>query len=228
MNKPPPEGGRRRPGPAPRLSRDLIAEAVLGVGFEEVTVTAVAQRLGATHAALYRHVADRDDLVRAAIERVADRAPKPELGGDWEQLLRGEAWVRWRIYTEYPGIRQAISGLTGAADPFAERSLPIMRHLADLGFPPAAALLATDTVIDLVDQSSMTAVNIRRAGPEETAQRLSQYFPDAEGDAEFRRVAYEAMVEDPDAWFARKLDVLLAGIRVTLAPGTAATPTGDA
>ncbi|MGO1049562.1 TetR/AcrR family transcriptional regulator [Crossiella sp. CA198] len=228
MTTSPPEGGRRRPGPAPRLSRDLIAEAVLGVGFEEVTVTAVAQRLSATHAALYRHVTDRDDLVRAAVERVADRAPQPELGPDWEQLLRGEAWVRWRIFTEYPGIRQAVAGLSWSTDPFGARSLPVVRHLISLGFPAEAALLATDVVIDMVDESAVTAVDTRRLGPAAVGQRIQDSFPDPELDADLRRIAFQAMVEDQDVWFGNKLDVVLAGIRVTLAPGTAGTPTGDA
>ncbi|WHT20722.1 TetR/AcrR family transcriptional regulator [Crossiella sp. CA-258035] len=227
MTTPPPTSGRRRPGPAPRLSRDLIAEAVLGVGFEEVTVTAVAQRLNATHAALYRHVTDRDDLVRAAIERVADRAPQPLLGPDWEELLRGEAWVRWRIFTEYPGIRQAISGLASPTDPFAARTLPVIRHLVVLGFAPDAAMLAADVVVDMVDESAVTAVDARRLGADAVAEQLRETFPGPD-DAELRRIAFEAMVEDQDEWFGAKLDVVLAGIRVTLTPGTAATPKGDA
>ncbi len=197
------------------------------MGFDEVTVTAVAQRLNATHAALYRHVTDRDDLVRSAVERVAARAPEPPLSDDWAECLRGEAWIRWRIFTEYPGIRQAVASMEWATEPFAARSLPLMQQLVALGFSAQQALLAVDLVIDQVDQSAMTAVSVRRMGAEKVRALVDSYFPEDQ-DEVLREIAYHAMAEDQDEWFASKLAVTLAGIRVTLAPGIPATPPGDA
>jgi AcrR family transcriptional regulator len=69
--------GPRRPGRPRRrvLSRDAIADAVIEVGFENLTLVAVAERLGVTHASLYGNVTDRDDLVIAAADRLIAGAP---------------------------------------------------------------------------------------------------------------------------------------------------------
>ncbi|MBN9179457.1 MAG: TetR family transcriptional regulator, partial [Microbacterium sp.] len=83
--------GRRRPGPAPRVTREAVADAALDLGFDGLTVTAVGDRLGVSHAALYRHVRDRDDLVRAATERLAERHPPPPPAEHWRETLTGGA-----------------------------------------------------------------------------------------------------------------------------------------
>jgi len=64
---------QRRPG-RPRIPRDRIIDAAVELvdtgGAEALTFRALAEHLGSGTATLYRHVADRAELVREAIDRI--------------------------------------------------------------------------------------------------------------------------------------------------------------
>jgi AcrR family transcriptional regulator len=85
--------GRRTGRPA-RISRQQIAEAALEVGLSDLTLKAVADHLGVTVAALYHHVDSKDDLVRLAADRSADRLTLPaDHGQHWAVWL-----LEWGVY----------------------------------------------------------------------------------------------------------------------------------
>lgn len=75
----------RRPGPKPSLTLDAIVEAALRIarsdGLPAVSMTAVAQSVGCSKMALYRHVSNHQDL-RAAMVDAALGEP-PSLSGTW-------------------------------------------------------------------------------------------------------------------------------------------------
>lgn len=50
--------GQRRRGRLPRISRDRIVEAAYELGIENLTMAAVAERLGVSHQSLYNWVQD--------------------------------------------------------------------------------------------------------------------------------------------------------------------------
>lgn len=86
----------RPAGRVPRntLSRARIVEAALGLfdaeGFEAVTMPLLAQRLGVGTMSLYRHVADKDDLVNAVAASVLAGVAVPGGDpGDWEGRVVG-------------------------------------------------------------------------------------------------------------------------------------------
>ena len=68
--------------PRNTLSRDRIVEAALALldeeGFEAVTMPSLAKRLGVGTMSLYRHVADKDDLIDAVAERVLSGVAVPD------------------------------------------------------------------------------------------------------------------------------------------------------
>ncbi|MBC7301154.1 MAG: TetR/AcrR family transcriptional regulator [Nocardia sp.] len=85
--------GRQRRSPVarggrPTLNADLIAAAMLELagrdGFRAVTMQVLAEHLGVTVRALYRHVRDRQDVVDRAVELWLATWPEPELdASDW-------------------------------------------------------------------------------------------------------------------------------------------------
>ncbi len=97
----------RRPGRPARLSQDAVldaAEATLArEGVEGVTIRRVADLLGVSPMALYRHVKDKDDLLVLLIDRLAQRLEYPALPGDprgrllalWKTLYDGLAAYPW-------------------------------------------------------------------------------------------------------------------------------------
>jgi AcrR family transcriptional regulator len=85
-----------RPRRVPRntLSRDRVVEAALALlderGFDAVTMPSVARRLGVGTMSLYRHVADKDDLIDAVAARVLGGVAVPEGdAADWEGRVVG-------------------------------------------------------------------------------------------------------------------------------------------
>src|SRR5213595_1160476 len=78
-----------------RLSREqvlrtAIARADTG-GLEALTMRTLAEELEVAPMALYRHVANRDDLVDAMVDFVFGEIGVPVGGGDWKSSMRRRA-----------------------------------------------------------------------------------------------------------------------------------------
>ena len=68
-----------------RIDRDAIAEAVLELGLDGISMKAVADHLGVSVAGLYHHVSNRRELPGAggralALHEPDARGPRPALG----------------------------------------------------------------------------------------------------------------------------------------------------
>jgi AcrR family transcriptional regulator len=97
----------RRPGRPARLSPESVldaADALLSSdGVEAVTIRRVAESLGVSPMALYRHVGDKDGLLLALVDRLAQRLEYPPLPTDprerlmalWKTLYQGLAAHPW-------------------------------------------------------------------------------------------------------------------------------------
>lgn len=91
-----------------RLDRAAIVTVALGIthehGIGAVTMRRIAEELGCSPMALYRHVADRHELLLAMLDDVAGRIELPRLADDpraeivalmraAHRVMAGEAWV---------------------------------------------------------------------------------------------------------------------------------------
>ena len=85
--------GQRRRGRPPRISRDDIVDAACELGIENLTMAAVAERLGVTHQSLYGWVQDRDELIDLVSDRLIRRLEikPPDDPADWRDSLRSYA-----------------------------------------------------------------------------------------------------------------------------------------
>jgi AcrR family transcriptional regulator len=96
----------RRRRPRGSLNPEAILDAAEAIaasdGFGALSMRAVAGSLGAAPMALYNHVATRDALVDALLDRVLHRfAPEPPTD-DWAEDLRRFARAHRRVLTEHP------------------------------------------------------------------------------------------------------------------------------
>jgi AcrR family transcriptional regulator len=77
------------------LSRDRILLAAVAVadqgGFDSLSMRNLAQELGAAPMSLYRHVANKDDLLDGMIDIVFSEIEFPVGGGDWRLAMRHRA-----------------------------------------------------------------------------------------------------------------------------------------
>ena len=95
---------RVKRGRPAQLSRDAVldaADAILASGgVDSVTIRRVADSLGSSPMALYRHVRDKDDLLLALVDRLAQRLEFPPLPAD----PRTRLLTLW--YTLYDGLAE--------------------------------------------------------------------------------------------------------------------------
>jgi AcrR family transcriptional regulator len=96
--------GGRAPGRPATLDRAIVLDAAAGLfddeGVEAVTLRRLAERLGVSPMALYRHVGNKDELLLALVDRLAARLVYPPCPSD----PRGTILVLWR--TLYEGLAE--------------------------------------------------------------------------------------------------------------------------
>ncbi|MFI6532108.1 TetR/AcrR family transcriptional regulator [Nonomuraea sp. NPDC050547] len=211
--------GRPR-GRPPRITRPAIADAALAVGFDNLTLATVGERLHVSHSALYRHVTDRQELVILAIDRAMQRAEWPRPTGDWRADLRAQAWAIWRLLDAHPGLIQEFLRLTRFPSQIMVRFGAAVRLLVSCGFTPERAFLAVDTVFDLtVDVFGRGQQMDRPAADGPVRVATADAWADGVGP-EIEALMRAALNEPAATWFDRKLTLVLDGITASLAPGT--------
>jgi AcrR family transcriptional regulator len=122
------ERGKR--GPRPGLSPDAIVEAAMRVadaeGLEAVSMARVATELGVTTMALYRYVANKDELLQLMWNGSALGAEHLVIEGDgWRSRLRTWAITQRDMLDRHPWVAH----MPMAAPPVAPNSL----HFVELG-----------------------------------------------------------------------------------------------
>src|SRR6266550_5377363 len=84
-----------RAEPRTRLTRERVLRAALAHadagGLEALTMRKLAEELGVAPMALYRHVANRDDLVDGMVDVVFSEIDLPSAGDDWRAAMRQRA-----------------------------------------------------------------------------------------------------------------------------------------
>ena len=126
------ERGKR--GPRAGLSADAIVAAAVGIadaeGLEAVSMARVAHKLGFTTMSLYRHVANKEELLQLMWNASALGAEHLVIeGDDWRSRLRTWAIIQRDVLDRHPWITQ----MPMAAPPVAPNSLHFVeRGLATL------------------------------------------------------------------------------------------------
>jgi len=112
----------RDPQPTRRsrgLSRERIVaaaiELVAAEGLSALSMARLAERLGCGTMSLYRHVANKDELVTFMLSTAPDPPPMPADSSSWRDALSDWAIGLWDIYHRHPWILQ-----TAAAGPPAD------------------------------------------------------------------------------------------------------------
>lgn len=123
------------------ITREDIVRTALAILPRKITMTDVANRLGVSASALYRHVRNRDDLMRLVTEaHLAKRPAMADSGQHWTELARDTARTVYFAYAENPAL--LIEYIAGSFPPASE--LPSMeRFVASMqsrGFTTEEAL----------------------------------------------------------------------------------------
>lgn len=95
--------------PRPSLDRALIVETALRVAerpdVDTLTFRRLGTELGADHTAVYRHFADRDELMQAIIDRLlADITAGIDPAAPWDERLRESGMATLAAARRYPSV----------------------------------------------------------------------------------------------------------------------------
>lgn len=135
----------RKPPPTRRLDTDLVVQAALEVaekeGVDAISMRVVADKIGVTPMALYRHVETKEDLVKLVADAVIGQVevPKGLDPAQWrEALLALLADYRTRVQ-RYPGLSAVV--LHGGLLPNSRRNVAVgLDLLTSAGFNDEEAM----------------------------------------------------------------------------------------
>lgn len=127
----------------PPLRRERIMESAVALadraGLEAVSMRAVAAELGVVPMALYKHVADKDDLVGGMIDTVVAAYPTPNPSGPWAARVRAAVLGARAAMLRHPWMRPAIES-RHAPTPI------VLGHMEAIGAAMRDGGLSTDLV----------------------------------------------------------------------------------
>jgi AcrR family transcriptional regulator len=217
LDRPPRTTGR----PA-EWDRDQIVHAGIAVaerdGLAAVTMRRVAAQLGTGSASLYRHVANRADLLDLMVDTAFSPYRPPRVTGRWREDLVAEVLHRVRYMRARPWLADAVL----ERPPIGPAALRLLEHtleqLRDHPAPGTAKLEAIGVLSGLVH----TYLHNERPGggvlDPEFAKGRAEIFVRAAADGAHPRLAAvlaeasAAKPESNDEQFARVVGLMLDGL----------------
>lgn len=211
-----------RVGPSGPLSRERIVAAAIEVaneaGLEAMTMKRVAARLGAGAMSLYRHVADKDELIGAMVEQVTGEYAYPDQDElDWREAMHVLARQDWAAFLAHPWMLTTTATVT---PPFGTASLAAMEWaltaLETTGLPPDAAARVVMTVNNYVQGSARVILGDRQvATVDDPGRTWQQRLHDVDlGDfPRLSRLITHPLPSGERDWFIEGLDVILDGVQ---------------
>jgi AcrR family transcriptional regulator len=121
----------RAPGRPRALTIAQILDAAIGHGLTNISMPALAAKLGIATATLYNYVANREELVRLAALRAGTRPVTDDLEQDWRDYVRDHAKQFFKFWVSEPQLlAQYTTGIIGPEDllEYMESFLAAMRR----------------------------------------------------------------------------------------------------
>ena len=229
----PRRGGSARPTQrraSRTLSREAIVDAAIEVldaeGLSAVTMRRVADVLGTGQASLYAHVADKDEMVAAVLDRVLSEVtiPDPIDPDRWQEQLKEIARSGRATFGRHRDIARA----SLANIPTGEGALPAMNAMVGIllagGVSPQVASLSVDILALYLTASAFEeSLETFPTGEAESSafhEELKNFFASLPADRFPYLVALAGPLTsgDGDHRFEFGLDLLVRGIASTVTP----------
>ncbi|MES2910030.1 MAG: TetR/AcrR family transcriptional regulator [Pseudomonadota bacterium] len=221
---------KRGVGRPKQVSMEQIFAAAATIGLGNLTLQAVAEALGVTPPALYRHVQGREDLIAKYVKDVVERYPAPEYHGEgWANWATRYAQALMEVYGAVPGLADYSIRRTDTGHNILNRHEISIKAAKDSGFNEVSAFYATRALIEFV--AGWVARHERR----NVFERELKIHPDVEfrthileetgDDYPNLKAAVEAVTQLSAAHrFEFTLRALIAGLDSTMAAEAALKP----
>ncbi len=224
-----------RVGRPPRVSVQSIIAAALEIGLEHASLKQIADHLNVAPATLYRHVRNRNELLRlAAFELTLARRLPQGAAEHWSQLATRYAETLFESFCAEPQLMSEL--LKGRLGPHAEIDVleQFLDAITEQGFDIAQGVWLFHAIGTLMLGAAAGAIGLqasRDAGhPWDAAMREALGRRDADDLPHVREVFPQAIEQQPHHWLPA-LRALLTGVAVqrgeclpetTLAPAASA------
>ncbi|WP_404953951.1 TetR/AcrR family transcriptional regulator [Streptomyces sp. 147326] len=188
----------RRKEQQPALSRDQIVAAAVRLldaeGIEALSMRKLGTGMGAAATSLYRHVANKDELIELVVDEVYGELEVPEISdpAEWREALARSGHSLRDMVLRHPWVASVLGqvGLAHLGPNLMRLSERMLRLAQAGGFPPAEAELAMKAVISYVIGATISEASylslLARSGKSE-----------AEWLESLRPAAQEALEEHP-------------------------------
>jgi len=223
---PPPPWAATRPPAAPRrppITRDAIVGTALGVldreGLDALSMRRVAAEMGTGAAALYRHVANKDELLDLLLDRVIGEIPPPPPPDPerWTEQLKDVARVVRAAMLRHRDVVRVSMGRFPAGENglrFAEGLLAILRAG---GLPDRTAATASHlstVIVNAFAFEDVAPLGGTDATPEEVGAMVEGYLASLPADRfpNLTAVAADLTADDLDTRFELLLDIFVDGL----------------
>jgi AcrR family transcriptional regulator len=170
--------------PRPRLSRERVLHAAIAHadqgGLGALSMRQLAEMLGVAPMALYRHVANKDDLIDAMVDVVFGEIGLPSGGTDWKTAMRQRAISLRDVLLRH---RWAIGLMESRRSPGPANLRhhdAVLGKLRAAGFDIAMAAHAYSLLDSYIYGFALTKMNLPFASSEEVgevAESMLQPFP---------------------------------------------------
>lgn len=94
-----------------KLTRAAIVDTAIAMaddeGLDALSMRRIADRMGVGAMSLYRHIANKDELLAAMTDEVAGRYPYPATEGTgwtWRDRVHIAATIDWQLYQQHPWV----------------------------------------------------------------------------------------------------------------------------
>jgi AcrR family transcriptional regulator len=200
------------------LTRERILDTALDLvdrgGLDGLSMRKLATELGVDPMSIYHHVPNKDELLRALVERVfaAMAVPPPE--GDWQRQVRAWAEAYRGVAAAHPNlVLRIVSDPATVAVAAVRANESLYAAIEATGLPPRSVVSAADLIIDYVNGASLALASPISEGVDAVdAFKAELDARPAEQTATQRRLyADPDLVEHRDS-FRFGLDVILAGL----------------
>jgi AcrR family transcriptional regulator len=204
-----------------RLNRARVLSGAVGladrIGLEALSMRKLAQELDVVPMALYKHVANKDELIDGMVDVVIGEIDAPEQGVPWRTAIRGRVLSARRVLLAHPWARRALETRTAqspAALDYIDSTIAVFREAGfsdDLTHHVMHAFGSRmwGFTQELFDRASTT-----EPPPPEVLQAMAQRYPNVLAIATTARHRSESVVGygcDDQFEFEFALDLMLDG-----------------
>lgn len=165
------EVGTRRRAP---LSRERILRAAVALagkrGLESLTMRTLARKLGVVPMALYKHVANKDDMLDGMVDLVYGEIDLPAPGADWRTAMRERAISAREVLARHPWAIAVLESRTNPGPANLRHHDAVVGVLREAGFSTAMTTRAYNLLDSYIFGFAIQEMSLPFGTPEELAE----------------------------------------------------------